>query len=60
VGVMTDRKILVLGASGLIGRFATARSDLTPDLSIEPRGALVKAGPAIVLMLVAPLILDNR
>jgi hypothetical protein len=57
---MTDRKILVLGASGLIGRFATARSDLTPDLSIEPRGALVKAGPAIVLMLVAPLILDNR
>ena len=33
---------------------------LTPDLWIEPLGALVKTGPAIVLMLVALLILDNR
>jgi hypothetical protein len=35
------RKILVFGASGLIGRF-------------------VKTGPAIVLMIVALLTLDNR
>jgi hypothetical protein len=33
---------------------------LTPDLWIEPLGALVKTAPAIVLMLVALLTLDNR
>jgi uncharacterized protein YbjT (DUF2867 family) len=33
---------------------------LTPDLWIEPLGALVKTGPAIVLMIVALLTLDNR
>jgi len=32
----------------------------TPDLWLEPLGALVKTGPAIVLMLVALLMLDNR
>jgi hypothetical protein len=33
---------------------------LTPDLWVEPLGALVKTGPAIVLMLVALVTLDNR
>jgi uncharacterized protein YbjT (DUF2867 family) len=33
---------------------------LTPDLWIEPLGALVKTGPAIALMLVALLTLGNR
>lgn len=33
---------------------------LMPDLWIEPLGALVKTGPAIVLMLVALMMLDNR
>ena len=33
---------------------------LTPDMWIEPLGALVKTGPAIVLMLVALAILDDR
>ena len=33
---------------------------LTPDLWIEPLGALVKTGPAVVLMVVALLTLDNR
>ena len=33
---------------------------LMPDLWIEPLGALVKTGPAIVLMLVALMTLDNR
>ncbi|MBR1141900.1 SDR family oxidoreductase [Bradyrhizobium sp. AUGA SZCCT0431] len=33
---------------------------LTPDLWIEPLGALVKTGPAIVLMFVALLTLDSR
>ena len=31
-----------------------------PELWIEPLGALVKTGPAIVLMLVALALLDNR
>jgi hypothetical protein len=33
---------------------------LTPQLWIEPLGALVKTGPAIILMLVALMILDDR
>ncbi|WP_420412549.1 SDR family oxidoreductase [Roseibium sp.] len=33
---------------------------LTPDMWIEPLGALVKTGPAIVLMLVGLAILDDR
>jgi hypothetical protein len=33
---------------------------LTPDLWLEPLGALVKTGPAIVLMLVILAMLDNR
>ena len=33
---------------------------LTPDLWIEPLGALVKTGPAIVLMGVGLAMLDNR
>lgn len=33
---------------------------LAPDIWIEPLGALVKTGPAIVLMLVALLTLDSR
>ncbi|WP_315758667.1 MULTISPECIES: SDR family oxidoreductase [unclassified Bradyrhizobium] len=33
---------------------------LTPDLWLEPLGALVKTGPAVVLMLVALLMMDNR
>jgi hypothetical protein len=33
---------------------------LTPELWIEPLGALVKTGPAIVLMLFCLAILDDR
>jgi hypothetical protein len=32
----------------------------TPDLWIKPLGALVKTGPAIVLMLVTLAVLKNR
>ena len=31
-----------------------------PDLWLKPLGALVKTGPAMALMLVALLTLDNR
>ncbi|SFN99997.1 Uncharacterized conserved protein YbjT, contains NAD(P)-binding and DUF2867 domains [Bradyrhizobium sp. Ghvi] len=53
-------------ATGLVAGIITSlgymlgAAILTPDLWIEPLGALVKTGPAIVLMLVALLMLDNR
>jgi uncharacterized protein YbjT (DUF2867 family) len=53
-------------AAGLVGGivlslgYMAGTALLTPDLWIEPLGALVKTGPAIMLMLVALLILDNR
>ena len=50
---------LVAGILASLGYMAGA-AILTPDLWIEPLGALVKTGPAIVLMLVALLMLDNR
>lgn len=50
---------LVAGIVASLG-YMTGALILTPDLWIEPLGALVKTGPAIVLMLVALLILDNR
>lgn len=50
---------LVAGIVGSLGYMA-GTAILTPDLWIEPLGALVKTGPAIVLMGVALLMLDNR
>lgn len=57
---------LARGAFGLIAGivislgYLAGRALQTPDLALEPPGALAKTGPAIVLMLVALLILDNR
>ncbi|WP_050425750.1 SDR family oxidoreductase [Bradyrhizobium tropiciagri] len=50
---------LIAGMVASLG-YMTGSAVLTPDLWIEPLGALVKTGPAIVLMLVALLTLDNR
>ena len=50
---------LIAGIVASLG-YMMAAAVLTPDLWIEPLGALVKTGPAIVLMLVALLTLDNR
>jgi hypothetical protein len=50
---------LIAGIVVSLGYMAGA-AILTPDLWIEPLGALVKTGPAIVLMFVALLTLDNR
>lgn len=50
---------LVAGIMASIG-YMVGAAILTPDLWIEPLGALVKTGPAIVLMLIALLMLDNR
>lgn len=50
---------LVAGILASLG-YMVGAAILTPDLWIEPLGALVKTGPAIVLMLVALLMLDNR
>ncbi len=50
---------LIAGIAASLGYMAGS-AILAPDLWIEPLGALVKTGPAIVLMLVALLTLDNR
>jgi hypothetical protein len=50
---------LVWGIVASLG-YMVGAAILTPDLWIEPLGALVKIGPAIVLMLVALATLDNR
>lgn len=50
---------LIAGTVVSLGYMAVF-SLLTPDLWLDPLGALVKTGPAIVLMLVALLTLDNR
>jgi uncharacterized protein YbjT (DUF2867 family) len=50
---------LIAGIAASLG-YMLGTAILTPDLWIEPLGALVKTGPAVVLMLVALLTLDNR
>jgi uncharacterized protein YbjT (DUF2867 family) len=50
---------LVAGMVASLG-YMLGAAILTPDLWIEPLGALVKTGPAIVLMLVALLTVDSR
>jgi uncharacterized protein YbjT (DUF2867 family) len=50
---------LIAGIMASLGYMAGA-AILTPDLWIEPLGALVKTGPVVVLMLVALLTLENR
>jgi uncharacterized protein YbjT (DUF2867 family) len=50
---------LIVGIAASLG-YMLGTAILTPNLWIEPLGALVKTGPAIVLMLVALLTLDNR
>ena len=50
---------LIAGIMASLG-YMVGAAILTPHLWIEPLGALVKTGPAIVLMLVAILTLDNR
>jgi hypothetical protein len=50
---------LIAGIAVSLGHMA-GTAILTPDLWIEPLGAVVKTGPAIVLMLVALLALDNK
>jgi uncharacterized protein YbjT (DUF2867 family) len=50
---------LVAGIMVSLG-YMVGTAILTPDLWFEPLGALVKTGPAIVLMAVALLTLDNR
>jgi uncharacterized protein YbjT (DUF2867 family) len=55
----TCRVGLMAGVAVSIGYMASA-AVVTPDLWVEPLGALVKTGPAIVLMLVALATLKDR
>jgi DoxX-like family len=64
IGVLTAfRKTARLGlAAGIVVAlgYMAGTAVLTPDLWIEPLGALVKTGPAIVLMGVGLAMLENR
>jgi len=64
VGVLTAfRRTCAIGlVAGIVVSlgYMAGTALFTPDLWIEPLGALVKTAPAIVLMLVALLTLDNR
>ena len=53
IGVLRGGIVLSLG-------YMAGTAILTPDIWFEPLGALVKTGPAIVLMLVTLMLLDNR
>jgi uncharacterized protein YbjT (DUF2867 family) len=64
IGVLIAfRRTCAIGlVAGIVASFGymVGAAILTPDLWIEPLGALVKTGPAIVLMGVALLTLDSR
>ena len=55
----TSRLGLLTGIAVSLGYMAAA-AVLAPDMWIEPMGALVKTGPAIVLMVVALGMLNDR
>jgi hypothetical protein len=55
----TSRLGLVAGL-GLSLSYMVLAAILTPELWVEPLGALVKTGPAIILMLVALALSDDR
>jgi uncharacterized protein YbjT (DUF2867 family) len=55
----TSRFGLIAGILVSLG-YMTGAAVLTPELWIEPLGALIKTGPAIVLMLVCLALLDDR
>ena len=55
----TCRAALAAGVVVSLG-YMLGAAIIAPDLWVEPLGALVKTGPAIVLMLVALAILDDR
>jgi len=50
----------LLTGIGLSVFYMLSAAIITPDMWVEPLGALVKTGPAIVLMLVALATLDDR
>lgn len=55
----TSRLGLIAGILVSLGYMAGAAL-ITPELWVEPLGALVKTGPAIVLMLICLALLDDR
>jgi hypothetical protein len=57
--ILSMASVALAGIVASLG-YVVGSAILSPDLWIEPLGALVKTGPAIVLMLVALLTLDNR
>jgi uncharacterized protein YbjT (DUF2867 family) len=60
IAVRRTCRIGLLAGIGVSLFYMIAAAVMTPELWIEPLGALVKTGPAIVLMLVALAMLEDR
>jgi hypothetical protein len=60
IAVQRSCKVGLIAGIALSLVYMLGAAALTPDLWLEPLGALVKTFPAVVLMLVALLMLDNR
>jgi hypothetical protein len=60
IAVRRTCRIGLLAGIGVSLFYMLAATAITPDMWIEPLGALVKTGPAIVLMLVALAMLEER
>jgi nucleoside-diphosphate-sugar epimerase len=60
ISIRKSCRIGLVAGIGLSLFYMAGATILAPDLWIEPLGALVKTGPAIVLMLVALAILEDR
>ncbi len=60
IAVRATCRCALIAGIGVSLFYATGAATLTPDLWIDPLGALMKTIPAIVLMLVALAILDDQ
>ena len=60
IAIRKTCRIGLLAGIGVSLFYMLAAAVITPDMWIEPLGALVKTGPAIVLMLVALAMLEDR
>jgi hypothetical protein len=60
IAVRRTAQVGLIAGIGLSVIYMVSAAFLTPEMWIEPLGALVKTGPAIILMLVCLAVLDDR
>ena len=60
IAVRRTCRIGLLAGVAVSAFYMAGAAVLTPDLWFEPLGALVKTGPAVILMMVALAVLDKR